>query len=134
MSYEINDEFEAKSKRLTIQDDQAKQKNWDMVPEKVQEAVVEDRRGHVDSIIVKVMKEDKELIHKELVNKVMPLLKFPQERTQVAERVEELIKRGFLEGYKKDAKQAGEQEMEVDEGKEKEEDDPVGAMLIKYVV
>ena len=89
MSYEINDEFEAKSKRLTIQDDQAKQKNWDMVPEKVQEAVVEDRRGHVDSIIVKVMKEDKELIHKELVNKVMPLLKFPQERTQVAERVEE---------------------------------------------
>ena len=127
MSYEINDEFEPKSKRFAIQDDQSRQnENWNIVSDTVQNEIVEDRRGHVETIIVKVMKEDKELVHKELVSKVMPLLKFPQERKQVVERIESLIKRGFLEGYKKEPAPDGAEAMDVD-------DDPVETMLVKYV-
>ena len=132
MSYEVNDEFEPKTKRFAIQDE-AKQTNWNVIPEQAPEKIVEDRRGHVESLLVKVMKEDKELVHKDLVAKVMLLLKFPQERPQIVERIESLIKRGFLEGYKKDKKQDGEQAMDVDEEQAKVDEDPVESMLIKYV-
>ena len=132
MSYKVNDEFEPKTKRFAIQDE-AKQTNWNVIPEQAPEKIVEDRRGHVESLLVKVMKEDKELVHKDLVAKVMLLLKFPQERPQIVERIESLIKRGFLEGYKKDKKQDGEQAMDVDEEQAKADEDPVESMLIKYV-
>ena len=132
MSYEINDEYEPKSKRFAIQDEE-KQANWNVLPEQTPDKIIEDRRGHVESLLVKVMKEDKELVHRDLVAKVMSLLRFPQERPQIVERIESLIKRGFLEGYKKDEKQGGDQAMDVDEEQAKADEDPVESMLIKYV-
>ena len=80
------------------------------------------------------MKEDKELVHRALVAKVTPLLKFPQERPQIVERIESLIKRGFLEGYKKGDQPGDEEAMDVDEEQAKADEDPVESMLIKYVV
>ena len=65
-------------------------------------AVVEDRSGHVDSLLIKVMKDKKVMLYKNLMNQVIALLKFPQTREQVEARVRELTKRGYIEEGKKE--------------------------------
>ena len=65
-------------------------------------AVIEDRSGHVDSLLIKVMKEKKVVLHKNLLSQVLDLLKFPQTREQVEARVKELTKRGYIEEGKKE--------------------------------
>ena len=65
-------------------------------------AVIEDRSGHVDSLLIKVMKEKKVVFYKNLLSQVLDLLKFPQTREQVEARVKELTKRGYIEEGKKE--------------------------------
>ena len=81
MAYEINDEYEIpKSKILDINDDTQKQAQVDFGDNKLPTSVAEDRSGHVDSLIIKLMKDKKVFFYKSLINQVMSMLLFPQER------------------------------------------------------
>ena len=134
MAYEINDEYEVpKSKILDINDDTQKQTQVDFGDNKLPTSVAEDRSGHVDSLIIKLMKNKKVIFYKALINQVMSMLLFPQEREQVQARVKELVKRGYLEEVKKEDLQPTLEQMEVDEEAVKP-DDPDEELVIKYVL
>ena len=65
MAYEINDEYEIpKSKILDINDDTQKQAQVDFGDNKLPTSVAEDRSGHVDSLIIKLMKDKKVFFYK----------------------------------------------------------------------
>ena len=70
--------------------------------QKVAEAVNVDRRYHVESVVIKVMKRLKQCDYETMIAEVAPLLKFGQKRSDVEARVEQLIKRGNLEVWEEE--------------------------------
>ena len=78
MAYEINEDVELpkEGKIWNIRDD-AEQKAVDFGDNKIPTAVVEDRGAHIDSVMIKLMKVKKVMLHKMLVEEVLAMLKFP---------------------------------------------------------
>lgn len=56
--------------------------------QKVTEAVKVDRRYHVESMIIKVMKKLKSCEFENMITEVLPLLRFNQQRSDVEARTE----------------------------------------------
>ena len=87
---------------------------------KVEQAVQVDRRSHVESVIIKVMKKLRECPYEKMLEAVLPLLRFGQKAEDVEVRVEHLVKRGSLEmtvqDVNPDEARDGDQGMQVDEG------------------
>ena len=55
-----------------------------------------DRRAHIESVIVKIMKTEKVLPYDSLIEQVMSKLMFPITLETVTARLETLIQRQFL--------------------------------------
>ena len=89
---------------------------------KVEQAVQVDRRSHVESVIIKVMKKLRECPYEKMLEAVLPLLRFGQKAEDVEVRVEHLVKRGNLEmtvqevNPSDEAVDGDDQGMQVDEG------------------
>ena len=87
---------------------------------KVEQAVQVDRRSHVESVIIKVMKKLRECPFEMMLEAVLPLLRFGQKAEEVEVRVEHLVKRGNLEMITTHESPANDDGMQVDEGAEKQ--------------
>ena len=84
----------------------------------MEHAVQADRRSHVESVMIKVMKRLKRCDFETMVSEVVPLLRFGQKRADVEARIDNLIKRGNLEVWEETIPEE-EKKKEEEEAEEK---------------
>lgn len=128
LSYEVNDDFEPAPNQTGLPVIVLPEALAEAGPEeagphalitdvkKVSESVNVDRRYHIESVIIKVMKRLKLCSYEAMMDEVVPLLKFGQQWADAEPRVEVLAKRGNLELFEETAEPADEQSMQVDTG------------------
>jgi len=77
--YVINEEFTCKLKKFKVKGQIKKPKEVQEQRQRDQAKVDEDRKHYLDAAIVSIMKANKLLSHKELIQKLMERVKFPLE-------------------------------------------------------
>ena len=67
--------------------------------------ITDDRKYQIDASIVNIMKKNKKLNHKELVNRVLEKIKFPINVPEIKVRIENLIEKEFIKRNPKNAQE-----------------------------
>lgn len=88
-------------KRIQINSVQKKESRADS--EKIFERVLNERKFVIDAAVVKIMKTKKTLNHRDLVQEVMSLVRFPLEVSLLNTRLGFLIRDHYLEQNDKEA-------------------------------
>jgi len=103
MAFEINDEFVPKSKviSLMVPDEESQQKKLIAEAKSVEGAVKADRKIHVESKVMKVMKKEKKLECDAVVSQVQSLLQFPHDDDDIKASIETLVLKSFLKKMKR---------------------------------
>lgn len=93
--YLLNTNFKSPMKRITINAVQKKETRDDS--EKIFTRVLAERKFLIDAALVKTMKTRRTLNHRDLVQEVMSLVRFPLEVTALNARLEHLIRDQYIE-------------------------------------
>lgn len=92
--FTLNQEFSGKKKKITFNTLHKREINKDI--EDTISKVLMDRQLAIESNIVRLMKERKQCSHRDLVNKVIDVLKLPLTAKDIAKCVDDLIAKDYL--------------------------------------
>ncbi|ORZ23304.1 ubiquitin-protein ligase, cullin 4 [Absidia repens] len=92
--FEYNDKFTASARRLKITIIQ--QEQYVEEQKEIQSKVLVDRHYQLEAAIVRIMKSQKSMTHKDLVSELFKQLKFPVNAPDIKDRIESLIDRDYL--------------------------------------
>lgn len=93
-SFEVNTKFRAALKRITINSVQKKETRQES--DKIFERVLAERKFLIDAALVKTMKTRNVLCHRDLVQEVISLVRFPLEVSQLNTRLEHLVRDQYI--------------------------------------
>ncbi|CAO3591067.1 unnamed protein product [Absidia cylindrospora] len=92
--FEYNNKFTASTHRLKIAIIQ--QEQYVEEQKEIQTKVLVDRHYQLEAAIVRIMKSQKSMAHKDLVSELFKQLKFPVNAPDIKDRIESLIDRDYL--------------------------------------